>query len=125
MESLKQNFIWLTEDAPAFDKELSGTFMTSLEGVPCTLELKVNYKSLQGSLTLDEQIFQIRAVISNQIKAAYGVLIEPMSNTPVALLRITPERWGVKLELDMPDFEVKILYQPHSFRLLRTASLLV
>lgn len=100
----------------AFAKELSGSFVALLEGVSCKLELKVSFTSLQGSLTLDEQDFQIRGVISNQMKAAYGVLLEPISNTPIALLKITPKVWGLVLELNMPDFEDSVnLCKPHVF----------
>ena len=123
MNCLNKNFIWLTDASPAFAKEISGSFVTSLEGVPCTLELKVNYKSLQGSLTLDEHVFELRGVISSQMKAAYGVLLEPISNTPIALLKITPTWWGIIFELDMPDFEVVTLYEPRTFQFQRASTI--
>jgi hypothetical protein len=123
MDSLNKNFSWFTDASPAFAKELSGTFVTSLEGVPCELELKVIYKSLQGSLKLDAQVFEIRGVVSSQMKTAYGVLLEPVSNTPIALLRITPKAWGVVLELDMPDFDVVTLYEPRAFQFRRASTL--
>jgi hypothetical protein len=125
MDSLNKNFLWLRDDVPAFAKELSGTFVTTLEGVPCDLELKVSYKSLRGSLNLDDEVFEIRGVVSSQLKAAYGVLLEPITNTPVALLRITPKAWGIVLELDMPDFDELVnLYEPHAFMFRRASALL-
>lgn len=119
MDSLNTNFIWLTEAPPAFAKELSGSFMTLLEGVPCILELRVSYRSLRGSLMLDGVVFEIRGVVSSMMIAAYGVLFEPMSNAPVALLKFTPKKLGIILEMDIPDFEVVTIYQPHTFQFRR------
>jgi hypothetical protein len=126
MDSPNKNFIWLTDASPAFAKELSGTFVTSLEGVPCTLELSFRgYRHLHGSLRLDGEILEISGVVSSQMKTAYGVLLEPISNTPIALLRITPKAWGVKLELDIPDFDELVnLYEPHAFMFRRASVLL-
>lgn len=126
MDSLNKNFIWLIEVSPAFAKELSGTFVTLLDGARCDLELALVYKSLRGSLKLDGEVFEIRGVVSSVVKAAYGVLLEPVSNTPVALLRITPERGGVVLELDMPDFDDFVnLYEPRAFQFRRASALLI
>lgn len=125
MDSLNKNFIWPT-DTSAFAKEFSGTFVTSLEGVPCALELALVYKSLCGSLKLDGEVFDIRGVFSSQMKAAYGVLLEPISKTPIALLKITPKGWGVVLELDMPDFDDFVnLYEPRAFQFRRDSALLI
>jgi hypothetical protein len=124
MDRLNKNFIWLTDPSPAFAKELLGTFVTSLEGVPCELELNLSgYRSLHGSLTLDGETFEIRGAVSGHMKAAYGVLLEPISNTPIALLRMTPRGWGIVLELDMPDFEVVNLYEPRAFQFRRASAL--
>ena len=126
MEGLNKNFIWLTDAVPAFAKEFSGTFVTSLEGVPCALELTLHHKHLHGSLILDGEVFDIRGFCSSIVKAAYGVLLEPISNTPVALLKITPAWWGVRLELDMPDFDELVnLYEPRAFQFRRTSALLI
>jgi hypothetical protein len=100
--------------------------MTSLEGVPCTLELEVSYKLLRGSLILDGEDFELRGFCSSQMKAAYGVLLESVSNSPVALLKITPNSSGLVLELDMPDFDDFItLYKPHAFDFRRISALLL
>ncbi len=126
MDSLIKNFIWLEGAAPAFANELSGTFVTSLEGVPCTLELTLHHKHVRGTLSLDGSVFEIRGFCSSVIKAAYGVMLEPFSNTPVALLKITPKAWGVRLEMDMPDFDNFVtLYQPRAFQFRRTSTLLI
>jgi hypothetical protein len=126
MDSLNKNSIWLTEYVPAFAKELSGRFVTSLEGVPCTLELKVNHRVLYGFFTLDGEVFELRGCCSSFVEAAFGVLLEPISKTPVALLRLTPHHWGVVLEMDMPDFEdAMTLYEPHAFQFRRTSTLFV
>jgi hypothetical protein len=125
MDSLNKNFIWLTEAGSDFAKGLSGSFTTWLEGVPCELELTLSHKSLRGSLALDGQVFEIRGGFSSQTKTAYGVLVEPVSGTPVALLRITPKGGGVLLELDMPDFADPVkLYEPRAFQFQRTSALL-
>jgi hypothetical protein len=119
MEGLNTNFIWLTDVSGKFAKAFSGTFVTLLDGASCKLELKVIHKSLRGSLFLDGEIFEIRGVLSKVLKAAYGVLLEPVSNTPVALLRLTPTNLGLVLELDMPDFELGNLYRPHAVKFRR------
>lgn len=111
-------FIGLTESS-LFSGEFSGSFVTSFDGVLCTLELKVHYKSLRGCLILDGLNFEIRGFCSSVVKAAYGVLLEPLGNTPVALLKMTSLWCGIKLELDVPNFEVKTLYQPHAFEFRR------
>jgi hypothetical protein len=123
MEGLNKNFSWLTDASPAFAKELSGTFVTSLEGVPCELELSFRgHRHLDGFLRLDGEILEISGVVSSQVKTAYGVLLEPVSNTPIALLRITPKAGGVVLELDMTDFDDFVnFYEPHVFQFRRTA----
>ena len=126
MNCLNKNFIWLTDASPAFAKELSGRFVTLLEGVPCTLELTLHHKHLHGSLMLDGEVFEIRGFCSSLLNAAYGVLLESASNTPVALLKITSEWWGVRLELDMPDFaDFVTLYEPRAFSFQRTSTLLI
>jgi hypothetical protein len=119
MDGPNKNFIWLT-GVPAFAKELSGRFVTLLEGVPCTLELTLQHKQLRGSLTLDGEVFELRGFPSSIVKAAYGVLIEPVNHAPIALLKITPELWGLVLELDTPDFEDFVnLCQPSAFQFRR------
>jgi hypothetical protein len=120
VDSLNKNVLCLGGASPAFARELSGTFVTSLEGVPCILELTFHHHYLRGSFSLDGSVFEIRGFCSGHVKAAYGVLLEPISTLPIALLRITLERRVVVLELDTPDFdEPVILYQPRAFQFRR------
>jgi hypothetical protein len=89
---------------PGFRKEFSGTFHTTDKWGEGDLELHLSEKGvLTGKFTTEGITFGLKGTVS-YTGVAFGYLLEPDANIPVALIRINTNGKDLSLEVHVPEF---------------------
>lgn len=98
------DFIYLDDTVnPTLCEQLTGTFHTSDDSGKGDLELHLSEAGVvTGNLVMNALRFELNGCISHT-GVAFGILLEPVTSSPVALFHIKPGSENSGLELDIPD----------------------
>jgi hypothetical protein len=101
--------------SPDFRKAFTGTFHTSDKWGNGNLELHLSEAGVvTGNLVMNALRFELNGCISHT-GVAFGILLEPVTSSPVALFHIKPDSEGSGLELDIPELPNKSTVAPVLF----------
>lgn len=99
-----QQVKWFRPDL--LTNELAGSYTAEMGGVGYRLEvIPASNGLLQGQLVIDEETLLLSGRISRRSGFMSGFLLDSLSRNPIGVFRVSLERDGLLLQMDIPDFE--------------------
>lgn len=84
--------------------DLLGIYAGQVGGTDYTLELFLDHQGASGGrFSALGETLEVYGLTSSNSGALYGLLLDPIERSTVAIFRASPEQGGLLLELDVPD----------------------